>query len=104
MITHFFEACGYEVSKTYGMKSVGPTAVARFTAEEIIAAFELVDHSQAQALIHVGTNLPVSALTPLIEKKFGKPLIGVNVATYWWALRKIGILDPLPGMGILAQK
>jgi maleate cis-trans isomerase len=40
----------------------------------------------------------------MIEKKFGKPLIGVNVATYWWALRKIGILDPLPGMGILAQK
>jgi 3-(3-hydroxy-phenyl)propionate hydroxylase len=32
------------------------------------------------------------------------PLIDVNVATYWWALRKIGILDPLPGMGILAQK
>jgi len=104
MITHFFEACGYEVSKTYGMKSVGPTAVARFTAEEIISAFEQVDHSEAQALIHVGTNLPVSALTPLIEKKFGKPLIGVNVATYWWALRKIGVLDPLPGMGILAQK
>lgn len=104
MITHFFEACGYEVTKTYGMKSVGPTAVARFTAEEIIAAFEQVDHPQAQALIHVGTNLPVSALTPIIEKKFGKPLIGVNVATYWWALRKIGILDSLPGMGILAQQ
>ncbi len=104
MITHFFQACGYEVSKTYGMKSIGPTAVARFTAEEIIAAFEQVDHPEAQAFIHVGTNLPVSALTPLIEKKFGKPLIGVNVATYWWALRKIGILDPLPGMGILAQK
>lgn len=104
MIANFFEACGYEVTKTYGMKSVGPTAVARFTAEEIITAFEQVDHPQAQALIHVGTNLPVSALTPIIEKKFGKPLIGVNVATYWWALRKIGILDPLPGMGILAQK
>jgi maleate isomerase len=104
MTRHFFEACGYEVVKTYGMKSVGPTAVARFTAEQIIAAFEEVDHHQAQALIHVGTNLPVSALTDFIEQKFGKPLIGVNVATYWWALRKIGILDSLPGMGILAQK
>lgn len=104
MITHFFEACGYEVTKTYGMKSVGPTAVARFTAEEIISAFEQADHPQAQALIHVGTNLPVSALTTAIEEKFGKPLIGVNVATYWWALRKIGILDPLTGMGIMAQK
>ena len=104
MIRHFFEACGYEVVKTYGMKSVGPTAVARFTAEQIIAAFEEVDHHQAQALIHVGTNLPVSALTDFIEQKFGKPLIGVNVATYWWALRKIGILDSLLGMGILAQK
>ena len=52
----------------------------------------------------MGTNLPVSALTPAIEQRLGKPLIGVNVATYWLALRRLGIKDALPGMGLLAEK
>ena len=100
----FFTACGYEVVATHGLKSVGPTAVARFAAEDIMAGFAATDHPQAEALIHVGTNLPVSALTPAIEQRFGKPLIGVNVATYWLALRRLGITDAMPGMGLLAEK
>ena len=66
--------------------------------------FEDTNHSDAEVLIHVGTNLPVSAMTPQIEEKFGKPLIGVNVATYWHALRRLGIQDKLQGMGLLAEK
>ena len=104
MIAAFFTACGYEVVATHGLKSTGPTAVARFSTEQILQGFDAVDHAQAQALVHVGTNLPVSALTPLIEQRRGKPLIGVNVATYWLALRRLGIQDRLPGMGLLAEK
>jgi maleate isomerase len=104
MIADFFRSCGYDVVSTHGLKSTGPTAVARFTREEIMQGFEDVDHPQAEALIHVGTNLPVSAMTPDIEKRFGRPLIGVNVATYWLALRRLGIQDKLPGMGLLAEK
>ena len=62
------------------------------------------DLDGVEAFVHVGTNLPVSALTPMIEAEFGKPLIGVNVATYWWALRRLGIQDTLPGFGLLAEK
>ena len=104
MIADFFRACGYDVVSTHGLKSTGPTAVARFTAEQIMQGFADADHPQAEALVHVGTNLPVSAMTPDIEKRFGKPLIGANVATYWHALRRLGILDALPGMGQLAEK
>ena len=104
MIAAFFTACGYEVVATHGLKSTGPTAVARFTSEQIMQGFETANHPDADALIHVGTNLPVSALTPQIETHLGKPLIGVNVATYWLAMRRLGIKDPLPGMGLLAEK
>lgn len=104
MIAIFFRSCGYDVVSTHGLKSVGPTAVARFTREQIMQGFQDVDRPEADALIHVGTNLPVSAMTSEIEAKFGKPMIGVNVATYWLALRRIGILDKLPGMGLLAEK
>jgi maleate isomerase len=104
MIAEFFKACGYDVVSTHGLKSTGPTAVARFTPDEIMRGFEEVNHPQAEALIHVGTNLPVSLMTPEVEKRFAKPMIGVNVATYWLALRRIGIKDALPGMGLLAEK
>jgi maleate isomerase len=36
-----------------------------------------------------------------IERKHGKPLIGVNVATYWAALRALGIQDKVRGYGCL---
>jgi len=104
LIAEFFTACGFDVVASHGLKSVGPTAVARITLDEIRAGFRAVDRPDAEALIHVGTNLPVSAITEEIEAAHGKPLIGVNVATYWLALRRIGIRDPLPGFGILARQ
>lgn len=104
MIANFFRSCGYDVVATHGLRSTGPTAVARFTPEQIMQGFADLEPSRADALVHVGTNLPVSALTPAIEARFSRPLIGVNVATYWLALRRIGIADKLPGMGMLAEK
>jgi maleate isomerase len=103
LIAEFFTACGYDVVASHGLKATGPTAVARITRDEIRAGFVAVDRPDAEVLIHVGTNLPVSAITDEIETAHGKPLIGVNVATYWLALRRLGIRDALPGFGILAR-
>ena len=88
----------------HGLKAKGPISVAQFTPDEIMAGFKALDMAGVEAFVHVGTNLPVSALTPQIEAQFGKPLIGVNVATYWLALRRLGIQDPLPGFGLLAEQ
>lgn len=104
MISAFFESCGYKVLGAAGLKSTGPTAVARFTSQQILEGFRSVDKPGVDVLLHVGTNLPVSALTPQVESVHGKPLIGVNVATYWLALRRLGIMDKLPGMGMLAEQ
>ncbi|MEO7403863.1 MAG: hypothetical protein ABIU95_09365, partial [Burkholderiales bacterium] len=79
------------------------TNVSRISVEDILAGFRMVDTPQTEALIHVGTALPVSHLTERIEKEHRKPLIGVNVATYWAALRSIGIQDRIPGFGMLAS-
>ena len=104
IIAAFFTACGFEVVARHGLKSTGPISVAQFTPDQIMQGFEAVDTPQVQALVHVGTNLPVSAMTPAIEAHFGKPLIGVNVATYWLALRRLGLRDALPSFGILAEQ
>ncbi len=104
LIQEFFVSCGYDVVANHGLKAKGPISVAQFTPEHIMEGFKTLNVAGVDAFVHVGTNLPVSALTPDIEAAFGKPLIGVNVATYWLALRRLGIRDPLPGFGVLAEK
>lgn len=104
LIQEFFVSCGYDVVANHGLKAKGPISVAQFTPEQIMEGFKTLNVAGVEAFVHVGTNLPVSALTPQIEAEFGKPLIGVNVATYWLALRRLGIQDPLPGFGVLAEK
>ena len=101
IIAEFFTACGYDVVGSDGLKATGPTAVAQISLDAIRAGFRAVDRPNAEVLIHVGTNLPISAITDEIEQAHGKPLIGVNVATYWQALRRIGINDRIKGFGML---
>jgi maleate isomerase len=33
----------------------------------------------------------------------GKPVVAINTATYWWALRRNGIGDPVDGFGTLLR-
>ena len=39
-----------------------------------------------------------------LEKEFGRPIVSVNAATYWYALRRHGNADSLPGFGQLLLK
>jgi maleate isomerase len=103
LIQSFFESCGFEVAATHGLQAKGPIAVAQFSQEAIFEGFSKLMVPGVEALVHVGTNLPVSAFTADIEARFGLPMIGVNVATYWLALRQCGIKDPLKGFGILGE-
>lgn len=101
MIANFMRSAGYDVVGSGGLKAKGATNVARISAEQVLEGFRMVDRPEAQALVQVGTALPMSALTERIEREHGKPVIGVNVATYWAALRSIGINDQLSGFGKL---
>ena len=88
----------------HGLKAKGPISVAQFTPEHIMEGFKTLNVAGVDAFVHVGTNLPVSGLTEAIEKRCGKPLIGVNVATYWAALRRLGINDGIEGFGMLVRE
>jgi maleate cis-trans isomerase len=48
-----------------------------------------------------GGALGIVSQIEAIEAHFGKPFVSVNAATYWYALRKIGVMDPMPGFGQL---
>ncbi len=49
----------------------------------------------------VGTNLPMHSIVAAVEARLAKPVVAVNVATWWHALRCHGIADRLEGAGRL---
>jgi len=60
-----------------------------------------VDHSTVDCLLQVGTNLLATSLVEQLE--LGKPVVAVNTATYWYALRQLNIHQPGAGSGQLMQ-
>ena len=53
------------------------------------------------AIVQVGTNLAFAEVAPMAESRLSKPVIAINTATYWHALRRNGIMDWFEGFGAL---
>lgn len=57
-----------------------------------------------EAVIRCGTNLAFAEVAAMGEFGLERPIIAINTATYWHALRTIGISDQMDGFGpLLAQ-
>ena len=56
------------------------------------------------AILQVGTNLSMVRLAAAAELWLGKPVIAINTATYWHALRDNKINDKIMGLGRLLEE
>jgi maleate isomerase len=57
-----------------------------------------------EALVQVGTNLSMLRLADEAERWMGKPVIAINAAILWHALRQNGIREQRPGFGVLLRE
>jgi len=80
------------------------TAIAEVSEKELSRHLLDLDCKEADALLQVGTNLSMVRLAAAAERFFGKPVIAINTATYWHALRSNGIDDKISGFGSLLEK
>ena len=60
-----------------------------------------LDGDDVEAIVQVGTNLAMARLAGQAEKLLKKPVLAINTATYWYALRDNGIDDVIDGFGSL---
>jgi len=97
----FFSDCGYQVMAIKGLKCRSPMLIAHVQEDELRQALIELNTSGAEALIQVGTNLAMARLAAEAEKWLKKPVIAINTATYWYALRDNGIDDVVEGFGSL---
>jgi maleate isomerase len=102
-VTRFFGDCGFTVAKFVGLRCNSPIAIAEVQPETLRQHLLEMDDDSIDAIVQVGTNLSMVALALEMQEKLGKPVIAINAATYWHALRANGIADQFPGHGPLFE-
>jgi maleate isomerase len=100
-VVRFFTECGYKVVNLLGFKCKSPTAIAAVSKGELRNAINRVNRGKVDAIVQVGTNLACAEVAAMAEFWLGKPVLAINTATYWYALRQYGIKDKIPGWGSL---
>ena len=95
------EAAGFEVVAIKGTEAPSLPAICETPLEDIRRVFVEVAQAECDAILQVGTALPVVALIEELEAATGKPIVACNAAVYWQTLRGIGINDPILGFGHL---
>ena len=100
-VTRFFQDCGFEVVTFKGLRCESPVAIAQVQPDTLREHLRALDNDRIDAWVQVGTNLSVVALGREMEAELGKPVITINSATYWHALRAMGIGDRFEGHGWL---
>lgn len=99
----YYREVGFEVEKLAWLGVTKPEDIIRVSTNQVLAVFEEIAIPEVDALLHVGGALGVVDMLEALEADLEKPIVSVNAATYWYALRKLGVTDPIPGFGELLR-
>jgi maleate isomerase len=97
----FFAEAGYEVVRLQGLDFESAVAIARISDDRLRRALIDLNGGDIDAIVQVGTNLPMARLAGEAERWLEKPVLAINTATYWHALRQSKIDDKVQGFGSL---
>ena len=100
-VRRFFTDCGFEIVRLKGLRCASPVAIAEVSERTLRDAIVEVNGPDVDAVVQVGTNLAMARLAGIAEFWLDKPVVAINTATYWYALRANGIDDRIDGFGSL---
>jgi maleate isomerase len=104
-VLKFFTESGFTVKRNIGLRCDTATSIAHTPQKDVIdVVVNQLDGDDVDAIVQVGTNMSNSDLFPTLEKMLGKPVIPINVATIWSALRAIGVNDRFVEKGRLFEE
>lgn len=103
-VVQFFTELGFDVAAIEGLKCPSAVAIAEVGEAELRDALRRVDQPDVDAIVQCGTNLSMVRLADEAERWLGKPVVAINAATWWMALRDNGITDQLHGFGSLLRE
>ena len=100
-VRNYFVECGFEIMALTGLKASSPVNIAEQDEQTLRHAIQEVNRPDVDTIIQVGTNLGMAQLAGEAERWLEKPVIAINTALYWHALRQNGIDDKISGWGRL---
>lgn len=100
----FFNEIGAEVVRIQGLRCPTAVSIAHVDEATLRQALLDVDGDDVDALVQAGTNLSMLRLADEAERWLGKPVIAINAAIWWMALRDNGIEDKIDGCGRLLRE
>jgi maleate isomerase len=103
-VARYFSDSGFDVVRDVYLACPSWTAIAAVTPEVLRKQLIALDGEDVDAILQVGTNLSMVRLAAAAELWLGKPVIAINTATYWHALRQNGITEKIPGFGRLLEE
>jgi maleate isomerase len=103
-VARYFTDMGFEVVRDLALQCSSWVAIAAVTPAQCRDALRKLDGDDVDAIVQVGTNLSMVKLAAAAELWLDKPVIAINTATYWHALRTSGVKDRVPGYGRLLEE
>lgn len=103
-VARFLTDCGFEIVRDECFQCRTPVAIAEVPIERCRETVARLDGPDVDAIVQVGTNLSMLHYAAAAESVLGKPVIAINAATYWHALRAVGIEDRIYGFGSLLER
>ena len=103
-VVQFFTEAGFEVVAQKDLQCPTPVSIAHVTVDECREALLAVNSPEVEAIVQCGTDLNMVRLADEAERWLGKPVISINAAIWWMALRDNDISDQLHGFGTLLRE
>jgi maleate isomerase len=103
-VRQYLEDVGFTVVRDLCLQCPSWTAIAEVEPSALVQRITELDGKDVDAIVQVGTNLSMVRLAAAAELWLSKPVIAINTATYWHALRSNGITDKKAGFGQLMER
>ncbi|MBX9252741.1 arylmalonate decarboxylase [Desmonostoc muscorum CCALA 125] len=100
----FFSDIGVEVVRLKGLRCSTAIAIAEVSEDTLRNYLMEIDGDDVDGIVQMGTNLSMLRLADEAERWLKKPVIAINAATWWYALRHNNIGDRLYGCGRLLRE
>ena len=103
-VRNYLEESGFEVVRDVSLQCRCWTDIAKVSPERLTDVLAELNGPDVDALVQVGTNLSMVDLAAETEARLDKPVVAINAATYWHALRACKIDDKINGLGRLLSE
>jgi len=91
----FYRAHGFEVPQTAWLSVKTSAKIIDVPVDAIHSAFDKVNTDDIDTILHVGGALGIADMVDDLEARLGKSVISSTSTGYWYALRMMGVDDPL---------